>query len=85
MERGKGRELEGLVTKHKMKKTIVVKVRRKILHPLYKKYMVQAKKYYVHDETEEAALGDLVKFRSSKPISKLKRWRLKTIVKKAAK
>ncbi len=76
------REFEGTVVSDKMQKTIVVEVNRRVLHPLYKKFVNRFKKYYVHDEKEEASTGDLVKILESRPLSKLKRWKLKEIVKK---
>ena len=76
------REFEGIVVSDKMQKTIVVEVNRRVPHPLYKKFVNRSKKYYVHDEKEEASTGDLVRILESRPLSKLKRWKLKEIVKK---
>ncbi len=64
-------------------KTIVVLVERKIQHPVYKKYITKKKKFYAHDENEEASLGDLIRIISSRPLSKLKRWRIDQIIEKA--
>lgn len=65
------------------KKTVVVLVERRIQHPVYKKYITKKKKFYVHDEKEEAALGDLIRIVSTRPLSKLKRWRIDKIIDKA--
>jgi len=78
--RGARQELVGVVTSAKMQKTIVVKVTRTTQHPLYERVMRFSKKYYAHDETGEAKLGDTVRIVSTRPLSKLKRWRLKEVV-----
>ncbi len=65
------------------KKTVVVLVERRIQHPVYKKYITKKKKFYAHDEKEEAALGDLIRIVSTRPLSKLKRWRIDKIIDKA--
>jgi len=77
------RELIGTVVSDKMSKTIVVKVPRRFKHTEYKKFIVRAKSYKAHDETNQAKQGDLVKLIESRPMSKEKRWALKEIVKKA--
>jgi len=79
-ERGARQELVGVVTSAKMEKTIVVKVVRATQHPLYHRVVRSAKKYYAHDETREARIGDTVRIVSTRPLSKLKRWRLKEVV-----
>ena len=79
-ERGARQELVGVVTSAKMEKTIVVKVTRATQHPLYRRVVRSAKKYYAHDETGEARVGDTVRIVSTRPLSKLKRWRLKEVV-----
>jgi small subunit ribosomal protein S17 len=79
-ERGARQELVGVVTSAKMEKTIVVKVTRATQHPLYHRVVRSAKKYYAHDETREARLGDTVRIVSTRPLSKLKRWRLKEVL-----
>jgi small subunit ribosomal protein S17 len=73
---------KGKVIGDKPDKTIVVEVDRRIQHPLYKKFLVKKKKFYVHDERNEASIGDIVEIISSRPLSKLKRWRLDKIIKK---
>ena len=77
------RQLVGEVVSTKMNKTIVVKVDRKFPHKVYKKLITRSKKYYVHDFNESCGLGDIVKIIESKPLSKLKRWRILDIQKKA--
>ena len=77
------RQLVGEVVSTKMNKTIVVKVNRKFPHKTYKKLITRSKKYYVHDFNESCGLGDVVKIIESKPLSKLKRWRILDIEKKA--
>lgn len=64
-----------------MNKTIVVEVKSVKIHPLYKKRFVVKKKYYAHDEQGVAHIGDNVRIRASKPLSKLKRWTLLEIIK----
>jgi len=78
--RGARQELVGVVTSAKMQKTIVVKVTRTSQHPLYERVMRFNKKYYAHDESGEAKVGDTVRIVSTRPLSKLKRWRLKEVV-----
>ncbi|HWG58659.1 MAG TPA: 30S ribosomal protein S17 [Candidatus Acidoferrales bacterium] len=79
-QRGHRQELYGMVTSTKMQKTIVVKVVRATQHALYHRVVRSAKKYYAHDEAGEARVGDMVRIVSTRPLSKLKRWRLKEIV-----
>jgi len=74
--RGKRKELIGVVVSDKMDKTIVVKVERLVTHPLYKKTIKKSKKYKVHDEENKAKTGDKVKIMETRPLSKEKRWRL---------
>jgi small subunit ribosomal protein S17 len=78
--RGVRQELTGVVTSAKMQKTIVVKVTRAVQHPLYHRVVRSAKKYYAHDETGEARVGDTVRIVSTRPLSKLKRWRLEEVL-----
>jgi small subunit ribosomal protein S17 len=79
-ERGARQELVGVVTSSKMQKTIVVKVTRTTQHPLYRRVVRSGKKYYAHDESGEARVGDTVRIVSTRPLSKLKRWRLKEVL-----
>lgn len=73
---------KGKVVSDKPDKTIVVEVQRRVQHPLYKKYIIKKKKFYAHDERNEASIGDIVQIVSSRPLSKLKRWRLDKILEK---
>jgi small subunit ribosomal protein S17 len=70
----------GIVLSNKMQKTIVVQVRRKASHPLYGKVVERAVKFKVHDEKNEAKVGDTVKIEETRPLSKDKRWRLVEIL-----
>jgi len=79
----KRRQLIGLVSSSKMDKTVVVKVKRRVPHPVYKKFVNKTKKYYAHDPNKMCGVGDTVLIEESKPLSKLKRWRIKTIQEKA--
>jgi small subunit ribosomal protein S17 len=76
-------EKVGSVVSTKMAKTIVVEVTRRVPHPLYKRIIRKRKKFYVHDEAKEANLGDVVRIIECRPLSKLKRWRLKEILRRA--
>jgi small subunit ribosomal protein S17 len=73
----------GKVISNKMQKSIVVSLERKVSHPLYKKYYKQTSTLMAHDEKREAGVGDTVKVMETRPMSKLKRWRLVEIVEKA--
>lgn len=73
----------GKVVSNKMQKSIVVAVERKVAHPLYKKYFRRTTKFYVHDEKNEATVGDTVRIMETRPLSKMKRWRLVEVVAKA--
>ena len=81
---GRRKELIGHVVSNRMNKTIVVQVVRKKSHPLYARVISKAKKFYAHDEKNEAHIGDVVRLEETRPLSKLKRWRLKEIVRKTA-
>src|SRR5574337_1212744 len=73
-------ELTGVVTSAKMQKTIVVKVTRMVQHRLYQRVVRVSKKFYAHDEQGEARPGDTVRIVETRPLSKLKRWRLAEVV-----
>jgi len=73
----------GRVVSDKMEKTVIVQVADSKLHPLYKKVMRQRTRFKVHDESDQCKLGDLVKIRETRPISKDKRWRVVEVVEKA--
>ena len=66
----------GIVVSNNMDKSIVVKIDRKIKHPIYKKTIKRSKKYIVHDEQNECKIGDLVQIAECRPLSKKKRFRL---------
>ena len=80
MINGNKKRLIGKVLKSKMEKTIIVEVARRFSHPLYKKYITKTKKYYAHDPNNNCKVGDIVNIIESKPMSKLKRWRVASIV-----
>lgn len=70
----------GVVVSDRMAKTIVVRVDRKVMHPVYKKYMRRSSKLVAHDEKNEAKIGDTVELVFTRPISRTKRWRLERVV-----
>lgn len=74
------KERQGEVISNKMAKTIVVRVQRRFRHPVYKKVVTAFTKFYAHDEKGEAKVGDLVSIEETRPLSKLKRWRLVKVV-----
>ncbi len=82
-ERKTRKTLVGNVVSNKMEKTITVSIERQLLHKRYKKYIKKRSKIWVHDEEEKCNVGDRVKVISTRPLSKLKRWRVIEIVKKA--
>src|SRR6516164_380481 len=83
-ERRERTELIGKVTSAKMEKTIVVEVIRLVQHAKYRRVVRIAKKFYAHDEKREAKPGDTVRIVASRPLSKLKRWRLKEVLTRSA-
>jgi small subunit ribosomal protein S17 len=76
-------EKVGQVVSAKMAKTIVVEVTRRVPHPMYKRIINKRSKFYAHDEEQTAKLGDTVRIIESRPMSKLKRWRLGEVIRKA--
>ena len=70
----------GVVINNKMEKSIVVKIERKIKHPIYKKTIKRSKKYVAHDEKNECKIGDLVQIAECRPLSKRKRFRLHKLI-----
>ena len=82
-QRGKRKRRIGVVVSDKMDKTVVVVVERLVRHPLYKKVLRKRKKYYAHDENNECKIGDVVEIMETRPLSKLKRWRVVRIIEKA--
>ena len=79
---GRRKERTGEVLSNKMTKTIVVRVERRFQHPQFKKVVTSYKKFYVHDEKSEARPGDRVRIEETRPLSKLKRWKLAEILEK---
>ena len=77
-------EKVGEVVSTKMTKTIVVEVSRRVPHPLYKRIIGKRKKFYAHDEQSDAKLGDIVRIVEHRPLSKLKRWALVEVIRRAA-
>ncbi|MSP49274.1 MAG: 30S ribosomal protein S17 [Alphaproteobacteria bacterium] len=68
------RVLQGRVVSDKTDKTVTVVVERRVMHPLYKKFITRSKKYHAHDEGNRCKVGDLVRIRECRPVSKTKRW-----------
>ena len=66
--------LQGVVVSDKMDKTVVVKVERRVMHPIYKKFIRRSKKYAAHDELNQFKVGDIVRIRECRPLSKSKTW-----------
>jgi small subunit ribosomal protein S17 len=80
---GNKNEKVGQVVSAKMQKTIVVEVTRRVPHPVYKRIINKRSKFYAHDEERAAHIGDVVRIIECRPMSKLKRWRLGEIIRKA--
>ncbi len=83
MERNLRKERVGIVTSNKMEKSIVVSVETKIRHPKYGKFVKHTKRFMAHDEKQECGIGDTVKIMETRPLSKMKRWRMVEIIEKA--
>lgn len=83
MERKHRKERIGIVTSNKMDKTITVASRFKEKHPIYGKFVSKTKKYYAHDEKNETNVGDRVRIMETRPLSRIKRWRLTEIIERA--
>lgn len=83
MERNSRKERVGKVVSNKMQKSITITIDRKVKHPIYGKFMKKSTKLMVHDEKNEAGIGDTVRIMETRPLSKSKRWRLVEIVEKA--
>ena len=77
------KERQGVVFSNKMDKTITVAVKWKEKHPIYQKFVNKTKKYHAHDEKNDCNIGDTVKIMETRPLSKLKRWRLVEIIERA--
>ena len=82
--RSRRNEKVGQVVSTKMQKTIVVEVEMRKAHPKYKRVMKSNKKFYAHDEQNSARVGDVVRIRETRPLSKLKRWNLEEIVRRSS-
>lgn len=80
---GHRRTLTGTVVSDKNDKTVTVQVIRQLQHPRYKKFIKKSKKYHAHDELNDAHEGDVVKIVESRPMSRLKRWRVVEVLKRA--
>jgi small subunit ribosomal protein S17 len=80
---GRRKEVVGEVVASRMHKTIVVQVTRKKAHPFYGRVIARHKKFYAHDENNQAHTGDFVRIEETRPLSKLKRWKLKDIIRKS--
>ncbi len=83
-ERGRRKQVTGLVVSDRMDKTIAVEVDRLVKHDKYRKFVSRNSKFYAHDEKNEAGLGDTVEIAETRPLSKLKRWRLVRVIARAA-
>jgi small subunit ribosomal protein S17 len=83
-EGGHKNEKVGEVVSTRMAKTIIVEVSRRVPHPLYKRIMGKRKRFYAHDEDGTARMGDVVRIIECRPLSKLKRWRLGDVIRRAA-
>ena len=81
---GRRKEIVGEVVSNRMHKTIIVKVVRKKAHSFYGRVVSKAKRFYAHDERNEAHIGDVVRLEETRPLSKLKRWRLKEVIRRTA-
>ena len=73
----------GKVVSNRMNKSIIVAIERRVPHPIYKKYFRRTSRLMAHDEKREAGIGDMVRIMETRPLSKLKRWRLVEVVEKA--
>ena len=78
------RTLRGQVVSDKMEKTAVVRIDRRVRHPLYGKYLTRSTKLHVHDESNECSVGDFVEIAEARPLSKKKSWSLVRIVERAS-
>ena len=77
------KERIGKVVSNKMEKSIVVAVARKLKHPVYGKFVAQTTKFMAHDQNNDCGIGDMVRIKESRPLSKKKRWRLVEIIERA--
>jgi small subunit ribosomal protein S17 len=77
------KERVGVVTSNKMDKSITISVDRRLQHPKYGKFVTKTKKFMAHDETNDCKIGDTVRIMETRPLSKLKRWRLVEVLERA--
>ena len=83
--KSKGKNIKvGVVTSNRMNKTIVVSVERRVPHPLYRRIVTKTSKFMAHDEKNASAVGDTVAIEETRPLSRHKRWRLQSIIRKAS-
>jgi small subunit ribosomal protein S17 len=82
-ERGRRKVRTGVVVSDKMDKTVLIRIDRKVRHPLYRKTVARSNKLAAHDEHNEAHVGDTVRVMETRPLSKTKRWRVVEIVERA--
>jgi small subunit ribosomal protein S17 len=82
-ERNRRKSRGGTVVSDKMDKTVVVSVERRFPHPLYGKQMTRSKKFHAHDENNDYHVGDVVRIVETRPLSKLKRWRVAEVIERA--
>lgn len=80
---GRRQTLTGLVVSDKMDKTVVVAVKSTIMDSLYRRYIKRTKRFHVHDEANECRVGDQVKIVASRPLSRLKRWRVHKVLRRS--
>lgn len=80
MEAGRRKVRQGTVVGDKTDKTVVVSVERRLAHPLYGKQVSRQKKYHAHDENNDYRIGDVVRIEETRPLSKLKRWRVLELI-----
>lgn len=82
-ERGRSQVRTGKVVSDRMDKTVIVAVPKTVMHRLYQRQMKRTTKFYAHDEANECRVGDEVRIVSSRPLSRLKRWRLDAVLKRS--
>lgn len=79
-EASKRKVREGIVVSNKMEKTVTVRVERRVRHPMFEKVVMRGKKYYAHNDKEQIPVGSRVRIIETRPLSKLKRWRVLEVV-----
>jgi small subunit ribosomal protein S17 len=82
-ERGRRKSLIGRVDSDKMDKTVIVEVQRRLMHPVYKKFVKSRAKYMAHDETNQCHVGDTVEIQEDRPRSRNKRWKVTRVIERA--